>query len=172
MQEKCMLEETLQSMQHEYKTAKQEVLVSKDSSQTIRSMKNSTNSMIFCYLSFFFFFLCQFIFPNIKIEYILFCMQDNKEALKSEKEENKKCLNGLQQEIRDLKAKNKTLNENASSNNSSSSTKIKKLKEKLDELSTNNETLKVIFIFFLKSNAKIFKISNISKLYCKQLTIF
>ena len=99
-------------------------------------------------------------------------MQDNKEALKSEKEENKKCLNGLQQEIRDLKAKNKTLNENASSNNSSSSTKIKKLKEKLDELSTNNETLKVIFIFFLKSNAKIFKISNISKLYCKQLTIF
>ena len=155
MQEKCMLEETLQSMQHEYKTAKQEVLVGKDSSQTIRSMKNSTNSMIFCYLSFFFFILCQFIFPNIKIEYILFCMQDNKEALKSEKEENKKCLNGLQQEIRDLKAKNKTLNENASSNNSSSSTKIKKLKEKLDELSANNETLKVTFIFFLKLNVKI-----------------
>lgn len=80
----------------------------------------------------------------------MFCTQDNKEALKSEKEENKKCLNGLQQEIRDLKAKNKTLNENASSNNSSSNTKIKKLKEKLDELLANNENLKVIVCFCFK----------------------
>ena len=76
--------------------------------------------------------------------YIYFSSQDNKEALKSEKEENKKSAIGLQQEIRDLKAKNKTLSENASSINSSSNTKIKKLKEKLDELTANNEILKVL----------------------------
>ena len=52
-------------------------------------------------------------------------------------------MTALQQELRDLKAKNKTLTENATSHSSSSNTKIKKLKEKLNELTTENETFKV-----------------------------
>ena len=61
-----------------------------------------------------------------------------------EKEENKRSLAAFQQEIRDLKAKNKTLNDSASSHSSTTNTKIKKMKEKLDELSTENQHLKVM----------------------------
>jgi len=61
-----------------------------------------------------------------------------------EKEENKRLLAATQQEIRDLKAKNKTLSDSANSHNSTTNTKIKKMKEKLDELSVENQHLKVI----------------------------
>lgn len=103
MQDKVMLEQTLQSMQDEYKSAKQEVL-------------------------------------------------DNKEAWKVEKEENEFAMNSLQQEIKELKAKNKSLNDSANSHSTNASTKIKKMKEKLEETLSENGTLKQSIAILKKEN--------------------